>query len=406
MSHKGSSRGAAGMGTIRKKTIVKNGHEYIYWEGRFTTGYDPGTGKQIQKSISGKTQKEVAQKIKKLTMQVDAGTYKDPCKLTVAEYLEIWQREYLNSVKPNTANSYRAQCKNHIIPAIGAVKLSQLNPLMIQQLCNRLMNTHTNEPLSPKTVHNIHGTLHKALSRAVTLQYIPTNPADAVHLDLPLTDVFEIHPLEDDDVAKLIETTGNHKFRLIYLITLFTGLRQGEILGLSWDNINWNDHILMIRQQLSKNRETREYCIDTPKHRKVRSIVVADAVMDLLREQKEIQLQMKAAAGERWSNPWNLVFTREDGSCLRMVTVYKNYKKIVCRIDHGEQRFHDLRHSFASNSLENGDDVKTVQENLGHHSAAFTLKQYGHVKKTMAIASAQRMEIYIQSVMQNSADAP
>lgn len=124
--------------------------------------------------------------------------------------------------------------------------------------------------------------------------------------------------------------------------------------------------------------------------------------MSLLREQQAVQTQMKLNAGKAWQNEWNLVFTKEDGSHLAVSTVYNNYKRLVGKIDHREQRFHDLRHSFASNSLENGDDIKTVQENLGHHSAAFTLKQYGHVKKTMSIASAQRMDVFIQNVMREN----
>lgn len=225
------------------------------------------------------------------------------------------------------------------------------------------------------------------------------NPADAVNLDLPQTEAYEINPMEDEDIIRFIEAIGNNRYRLIYLITLFTGLREGEVLGLSWNDINWRDHILTIRQQLSINRETREYGIRRPKNKKTRHILVADAVMDLLKEQKDYQEQLRTMAGKAWSNEWNLVFTKEDGSHLAVSTVYNNYKRLVVKIDHGEQRFHDLRHSFASNSLENGDDIKTVQENLGHHSAAFTLKQYGHVKKTMSIASAQRMDLFIRNVM-------
>ena len=399
MAQKGKGRSTNGMGTIRKKTIQRNGAEYIYWEGRCTVGFDPGTGKQLQKSITGKTQKEVSLKMKEMTRQVDSGVYTEPCKMTVAEYLELWQREYLNSIAPNTAHSYKTHCRIHIIPGIGAVRLSQLSPLIIQQFCNRLMNANTNKPLSPKTVHNIHGTLHRALARAVSLHYISYNPADAVNLDLPQTEAYEINPMEDEDIIRFIEAIGNNRYRLIYLITLFTGLREGEVLGLSWNDINWRDHILTIRQQLSINRETREYGIRRPKNKKTRHILVADAVMDLLKEQKDYQEQLRTMAGKAWSNEWNLVFTKEDGSHLAVSTVYNNYKRLVVKIDHGEQRFHDLRHSFASNSLENGDDIKTVQENLGHHSAAFTLKQYGHVKKTMSIASAQRMDLFIRNVM-------
>ena len=97
-----STKNAAGSGTIRKKTVVRNGKEYIYWEARYTEGFDSGTGKQIQRSVSGKTQKEVAQKLKAATAAIDAGTYTAPSKLTVGEWLDIWSADYLGGVKPFT----------------------------------------------------------------------------------------------------------------------------------------------------------------------------------------------------------------------------------------------------------------------------------------------------------------
>lgn len=399
MANTGKKRSANGMGTIRKKTVIRNGEEYTYWEGRYTTGYDLGTGKQIQKSVSGKTQKEVALKIRQLTREIDAGTYIEPTKLTVAEFLEMWQKEYLNSMKPNTAYHYRTCCRAHLIPALGAIKLAKLTPLMIQHFYNGLKNEKTQEPLAPKTLRNIHGILHKALNCAVRLKYIPSNPADAIAIDLPKVRESKIKPLEDDEIAQFIRASKRSKYQLIFLVTLFTGLREGEVLGLPWDCVDWENNILTIRQQLQRDRASGEYFIDTPKHDKIRYILVADGVMDLLREQKEKQDEMARVARGSWNNPWNLVFTKEDGSNLATGSVVNSYKKVVKRIGCDELRFHDLRHSFASNSLENGDDAKTVQENLGHHSAAFTLKQYGHVKRTMARASAQRMDLYMQSIM-------
>lgn len=398
MSRTGNKKGAAGMGTIRKKTVVRNGKEYTYWEGRCTVGYDLGTGKQIQRSITGKTQKEVAQKLKEQTREVDTGRYVEPCKLTVAEFLEIWQTEYLRNIKPNTAYSYRRVCENHIIPGLGAVKLSKLTPLMIQRFYNDLINIRTEKALSPKTVRNVHGVLHKALQRAVTLRYISNNPADCTAIELPRQEDREIRPMEDEEVVKFIAGVQDHRYRTVFLIALFTGMRQGEVLGLSWDSVDWNNHILTIRQQLQVDRATRKYVIDSPKHGKRRSIMVAPAVMELFKEQLEMQNKQKACSAT-WNNEWNLVFTKDDGSNLSVTSVGNSYKRLVRKLDCKDRRFHDLRHSFASTSLENGDDAKTVQENLGHHSAAFTLKQYGHVKKTMAIASAQRMEAYIQAVM-------
>ena len=133
----------------------------------------------------GKTQKEVSQKIKEQTREIDAGCYVEPCKVTVAEFLNIWQTEYLRNIKPNTAYSYRKVCENHIIPGIGAVKLCKLTPLMIQRFYNNLTSAKTDKTLSPKTVRNVHGVLHKALQRAVTLRYIPNNPADCMGIELP-----------------------------------------------------------------------------------------------------------------------------------------------------------------------------------------------------------------------------
>ena len=116
-----SKKNAAGCGTIRKKTVTKNGKDYTYWEARYTVGYDPGTGKQIQKSITGKTQGEVAKKLKEATTALDAGTYIAPNKTTVAQWMDTWQAEYLGAVKSSTISSYEATIKNHIKPCLGSM---------------------------------------------------------------------------------------------------------------------------------------------------------------------------------------------------------------------------------------------------------------------------------------------
>lgn len=177
-SNQKSKKSAAGIGTIRKKTVSRKGKEYTFWEARYTEGYDPGTGKQIQRSITGKTQKEVAQKLKAATAAIDAGTYTAPCKITVGEWLDIWATEYLGAVKPLTERTYTEQIKTHIKPALGAVKLEALNTHMIQHFYNSLTNGSAAN-LSPKTVKNVHGVFHKALQQAVANGYIHQNPANA-----------------------------------------------------------------------------------------------------------------------------------------------------------------------------------------------------------------------------------
>ena len=145
-------KSAAGTGTIRKKTVVRGGKEYSYWEARYTAGYDPGTGKQIQRSITGKTQKEVAKRLKEATAAIDAGTYTAPNKMTVGQWLDIWAAEYLGNVKPLTVNSYKTAIQTHIKPSLGAIKLEALAAHTIQAFYNSLSEAaEGREALSPKT---------------------------------------------------------------------------------------------------------------------------------------------------------------------------------------------------------------------------------------------------------------
>lgn len=168
-------KAAAGAGSIRKKTVTCNGKQYTYWEARLTVGFDPGTGKQIQRSITGKTPKEVRQKLNQLATEVDEGTYTEPVKMTVGEWLDIWLDEYLGPVKPRTVQQYHMAVWVHLKPAFGAVKLNALKTADIQRLYTKLQRRE--RPLSAKSIKNLHGVLHKVLQQALELGYIRSNPS-------------------------------------------------------------------------------------------------------------------------------------------------------------------------------------------------------------------------------------
>lgn len=146
MPRKKNTRAAQGAGNIRKKSVVQNGKEYTFWEARVTVGRDPGTGKQIRRSFSGKTQKEVREKLQAAAAAVNTGDYFEPSKMTVGQWLDTWAAEYLNSVKPRTVESYKANIKQHIKPAVGALRLSELTAVDVQRLYNNLTNKRTNKP--------------------------------------------------------------------------------------------------------------------------------------------------------------------------------------------------------------------------------------------------------------------
>ena len=180
MPRSNARKSAAGIGTIRKKTITRNGKEYTFWEARYTVGFDPGTGKQIPRSISGKTQKEVRQKLQAATSSIAAGTYTAPCKMTLGEWLDIWKEEYLGGVKPLTIKDYNNHINAHIKPALGAVRLDGLEPHMIQKFYNT-MSDKNGTPLAAKTIKNVHGVLHKALQQAIANGYISQNRQQPVY---------------------------------------------------------------------------------------------------------------------------------------------------------------------------------------------------------------------------------
>ena len=356
------------------------------------------TGKQVQRSISGKTQKEVAQKLKAATAALDAGTYTAPSKMTVSEWLDIWARDYLGGVKPFTVASYEGQIKNHIKPALGAVKLEGLNAHTIQGFYNQLGKEKDGEPgLSPKTVKNVHGVLHKALQQAVMVGYIRFNPSDAC--TLPRMERRELKPLDEEQSKAFLKAIKGHRFETLFTVTLFTGMREGEVLGLLWECVDFAQGTILINKQLQREKKKNGRYIFAPlKNDKARTITPAPWVMQVLRSYKVLQAEQRLKMGEVWEDS-GLVFTDELGHHLAIHTLYKDFKSVVASIGCPATRFHDLRHSYAVASIRSGDDIKSIQANLGHATASFTLDVYGHVTDQMKHESAARMQTYIKDIL-------
>lgn len=190
LGNKKSTKNAKGGGTIRKRSDGR-------WEGRYSVGFDTRTGKQIQRSIYGTSQKEVREKLTKVTAEIDDGSYLEPLKESVGEWLLVWLETYVAvSVKPYTRNSYESVCRRFLIPSLGRIRLTELAAPQIQRMYNRLL---MERGLSPKTIKNVHGILHRALTQAVKLGMIRSNPADMC--DLPRARRKEIKPMEQEDIA-------------------------------------------------------------------------------------------------------------------------------------------------------------------------------------------------------------
>ena len=285
------AKGAKGGGTIRQRPDGR-------WEARYTLGIDPGTGKQIQKSVYGKTQKEVRQKLTAITAEIDSGTYQEPCKMTVNEWLDIWLKDYQIGVKDSTTYLYERQAKLYLRPALGNIPLEMLKAHTIQRLYNSLSQEHDGQPaLSAKTIKNIHGVLHKALQQAVLLNYIRYNPTTACVL--PKIVKKEIHPLTDQQTAQLLNLLKGSKYEIPLTVDLFTGLREGELLGLMWDCVDFEKGTLLINKQLRREQKKGgEYYFSPPKNNKSRCLTLAPSVIQLFRLQKLEQNSMRTEAGD------------------------------------------------------------------------------------------------------------
>lgn len=387
-----AKRAAKGAGSIHKRTHTRNGKEYTYWEARITTGRDPLTGKQVQRTFSGKTQREVLEKMQAVAVEVNRGTYTPPSKMTVGEWLDIWQTEYLGAAKFNTVRIYTSNIKNHIKPALGAVRLDRLHPHTVQMFINRL------EGLAPQTVRMIYQVLHLALEKAVDLEYIPKNPA--ARCVLPKKSQEEIKPLDDAQAAALLAAAKGGELEHLITVALFTGMRISELLGLTWDSVDMEAGTITVDKQLSRFEAQSENLFASPKSGKARTLTPAPSVMRALQAQYRLQLEMRLRAGQAWDNPHKLVFTNAVGRNLFTQYVNRHFRELASAAGLEGVRFHDLRHTYAVNAIRAGDDIKTIQGNLGHATAAFTLDKYGHLTDRMKQDSAARMEGFIKNVLE------
>lgn len=385
-------RKAHGEGTIRQRADGR-------WECRVTVGRDPGTGKQVRKSFYAPTQGELVALMKQVQADMQNGAFVEPPKLTVGQWADIWAAEYLGNVSEGTKASYEGIIKKHVKPNLGAVNLQKLHAHDIQTFYNTLERAGK----APKTIRNVHGMLHKAMDQAVKLGYIKQNPSSLC--TLPRLVKKEMQVMADDTLTEFLGAIRGERYETIFFIDVFTGMRQSEILGLTWDCVDFKAGTILINKQLKQEKKRKgAYYLGLPKHDKIRKIKPAVMVMDHLQARKSKQAADQLRAGAAWSNEWNLVFTNELGRYISHKMVRKPYKRIVKALGISELRFHDMRHSYAVLSLTNGDDVKTLQTNLGHHSAGFTLDQYGHVSERMQEESAKRMEAYIKGIQgQNKA---
>ena len=349
--------------------------------------------------VYGRSSQEVRKRISALTLQSDLGLFIDESDMLLSEWLTQWISSYV-CVKDNTLSRYKIDVEQHITPVLGKIPLCDLKTAHVQMLYNRMLK----EGLSAKSLKNLHGVLHEALERAVLINLIPKNVSNACVL--PKVKQAEMHPLQGEEIPRFLDAIKGDTFKNVFYVDLFTGMRQGEILGLTWDCISFDRQTIFLSRQLQRSRKKRgEYYFADLKNSKTRYIQPAPEVMAVLQQIKNEQTAIRNTPGTSWHNDMNLVFVDKKGRNLSCMTLYHHFKAIAARIGKPEMRFHDLRHTYATLSLQTGANIKTVSSQLGHATTAFTLDRYGHTTDPMRQDAANRMSAYIQSIADNETNA-
>ncbi len=361
-------------------------------DGRYGTQIRTPNGKY--KTVYGKTSTECRQKAYDLVAQLEGGTYVKSDKTLFSKWANDWMDGYLIGIKASTKKSYCGHLKAHILPVIGDKPIQGIEKKDLQKLFTSLF---ADKCLSPKTVKNIHGTLHKCLDDSISAGLIRVNPATGI--TLPKRTKPEIYPLSESDIPIFNRTAKNDRYYPAYLFLLLTGLRLCELTGLTLDRLGLDNKTMLIDRQLIS---VDPIMFGPPKHDRHRTVPLPQIAIDIIKAQKIKQAKFRLLTGNPDYNRTGFVFTEDDGRPCQGQTVSKHLKKIAENSGFPNLRLHDLRHTYAVLSLQAGVDIKTVQENLGHHSAAFTLDQYAFVTPGMLQSAADKLNnMYMSISMSN-----
>lgn len=344
--------------------------------------------------IYGKTSQEVRKRLSSLALQADLGLIKEDSNMLLQDWLDQWITAYVN-VKPNTLSRYHIDVDQHIKPSIGQIALCDLQTPHIQAFYNCMLKNG----MSPKSLKNMHSVLHEALEQAVLINLISKNVSNACVL--PKIKKAEMHPLQGDEIIRFLDAIKGDRFEAVYYVAMFTGMRQGEVLGLTWNSVLFENETIHLCHQLQKLRIKGgggTYHLVELKNSHDRYIQPAPEVMSLLKTIYNEQKVLVLSSEKTWHNDMNLVFVNNRGNHLASVTVYNHLKIIAKRIGKPELRFHDLRHTYATLSLQTGANIKTISSQLGHATTAFTLDRYGHTTDTMRKDAADRMSAFIHNI--------
>jgi len=360
---------------------------------RYNLGTDPLTGKRkrVETTFKG-TYADAQKELRKLLRNIDSGEHIEPSKITVEKFLQEWLHTIHSQISPQTYERYEQVVRNFLIPSFGKCLLAKLMPLAIQQAYNKLETSgrcdRKSGGLSPQSRLHIHRIFKSALKYALQVQLIARNPADAVKA--PRVKRATLNIINVEQSAFLLDAIRGKNVYWPVLLALTTGMRRGEVLALRWKNVDFPNKTVRVIESLEQTKNGLRF--KAPKTERTRAVILPECVVEELCYWKEKQAAELAELAVEATQE-TLVCSRYDGGPLWPSSLTHEFTKAIKNLPELPRiRFHDLRHSHATQLLMAGIHPKIAQERLGHSTITTTLDLYSHVTDTMQDDAASKLD--------------
>jgi len=355
-------------------------------------------GVRRRKCVTCASEREAKRIEAELRAEVARGDYRAPSEITVAEFLRRWLDHVAARVTPPTLERYRGQVERHVVPALGQLRLADLTPLHLSRFYAGLRESgRLRGPgggLSPTTVRKYQMLLHGALADAVAWRLIPRNPAEGLGSDRETRR--EVRWLTAEEQLRLLRAAEGRRIYLPVLLALSTGMRRGEILGLKWEDVDFARGRLAVARSLQWVG-TRWLLGEAKTASSRRVVTLPESLLPLLAEHRRRQQALRADMAD-WHDH-GFVFTDEHGEPLQPAMLRSAWRRLVERAGLPDVRFHDLRHTHATELLRAGVHPKIVAERLGHASVKTTLDRYSHAVPDLQSEAAEKTDALLKGLL-------
>jgi integrase len=371
----------------RKRRAKGEGSIYQLADGRWRGAVDLGWqgGRRVRKQITRKTKTEVGRELRRLLAAAEAGQLNHERPPTVEAWMATYLREVATDrVRPSTLHSYEQFAGLYINPWLGKHRLDKLRPQHITAFYREMSKS-----LAPSSVRRIHAVLRRALTVAVRWGIIHTNPA--LLIDPPSLPRNNVNPYTVDEAKAFLQAASEDRVEARWVVALSLGLRQGEVLGLGWQHVDFESRVLRVARALQRQPDGSLALVETKTQRSNRVIPMPPSVISALQRRVANQQRERHRAGVCWHES-DLVFTTGWGTPIHPRNDYRSFQRLVEKAGLRRVRLHDLRHTAASLLLAQDVAPRVVMEILGHSQISVTMNTYTHVDPELNRVATDRME--------------